>query len=408
MLQRKGGSGDFSGPGTVLSAGSRFSGFLPIAQSPLYQSWPWTSKDSTLWLRNRKVTSSGPKSDGWWPCRPYIRSVAISSVTGTKAFYKPRGSVGRCYGSRYVPGNILAIYCDKFGEFLPNLAAAPYAPSELYDRAMTEMLVKLADRKVHLGNALAESRRTVSLVANRTIQVLSAYRALRRGRIRDAANLLGVRKPRSVKSLSGAWLEWQYGWKPLLSDIYGASEKLREVREGRSLPIVRVVRQVRAYSSNPSSSGSYPTYKGGCNVIVRALAFYKVEDNFARQLSTLGLINPLEIAWELTPWSFVVDWFLPVGNWLTALTADSGMDYVDGCFSTVARGVWEIDISDAPFDTPESGSIPLVKDLTVKNEAFAFQRTPFTSPPSARLYMKSPFSTIHVTNAIALITQLKR
>lgn len=24
------------------------------------------------------------------------------------------------------------------------------------------------------------------------------------------------------------------------------------------------------------------------------------------------------VAWELTPWSFVVDWFIPIGDWLTA------------------------------------------------------------------------------------------
>jgi hypothetical protein len=33
---------------------------------------------------------------------------------------------------------------------------------------------------------------------------------------------------------------------------------------------------------------------------------------------SLGLADPLSVAWELTPWSFVVDWFLPVGDYLNA------------------------------------------------------------------------------------------
>jgi hypothetical protein len=33
---------------------------------------------------------------------------------------------------------------------------------------------------------------------------------------------------------------------------------------------------------------------------------------------SLGLVNPLEIAWEVVPYSFVVDWFLPVGSYIAA------------------------------------------------------------------------------------------
>lgn len=33
----------------------------------------------------------------------------------------------------------------------------------------------------------------------------------------------------------------------------------------------------------------------------------------------VGLTNPLSVAWELIPFSFVVDWFLPIGKYLDAL-----------------------------------------------------------------------------------------
>lgn len=32
----------------------------------------------------------------------------------------------------------------------------------------------------------------------------------------------------------------------------------------------------------------------------------------------LGLKDPLSIAWELVPYSFVADWFIPIGAWLQA------------------------------------------------------------------------------------------
>lgn len=49
-----------------------------------------------------------------------------------------------------------------------------------------------------------------------------------------------------------------------------------------------------------------------------------------RQLNGLGLLNPALLWWELLPYSFVVDWFLPVGDVLTSLTAGIGMDGVVG------------------------------------------------------------------------------
>jgi hypothetical protein len=35
---------------------------------------------------------------------------------------------------------------------------------------------------------------------------------------------------------------------------------------------------------------------------------------------SLGLLDPLSVAWEILPWSFVVDWFYPVGTFLDNLS----------------------------------------------------------------------------------------
>jgi hypothetical protein len=32
----------------------------------------------------------------------------------------------------------------------------------------------------------------------------------------------------------------------------------------------------------------------------------------------MGLANPASIAWEFMPWSFAVDWAIPIGSWIEA------------------------------------------------------------------------------------------
>ena len=60
----------------------------------------------------------------------------------------------------------------------------------------------------------------------------------------------------------------------------------------------------------------------------------------ARAFNQLGLLNPVSLAWELVPWSFVVDWVLPIGSVLSALSAPAGLIFIDGSLSarTSAEG----------------------------------------------------------------------
>lgn len=52
----------------------------------------------------------------------------------------------------------------------------------------------------------------------------------------------------------------------------------------------------------------------------------------------MGLTNPLEVTWELLPFSFVADWFLPIGDYVSIL--DSTLGYIlKGGTNTVSRRI---------------------------------------------------------------------
>lgn len=50
-------------------------------------------------------------------------------------------------------------------------------------------------------------------------------------------------------------------------------------------------------------------------------------------LQQLGVTNPLLLAWELVPYSFIADWFIPVGDYLQSLDRFLGKEFVKGCIS---------------------------------------------------------------------------
>lgn len=43
-----------------------------------------------------------------------------------------------------------------------------------------------------------------------------------------------------------------------------------------------------------------------------------------------GVTDPLLLAWELTPFSFVFDWFIDVGSWLEAMSSLNGWNVLTG------------------------------------------------------------------------------
>lgn len=209
------------------------------------------------------------------------------------------------------------------------------------------------------------------------------------------------------RSVADSWLEMQYGWKPLLSDIYGASEELRD-EDRRKDQIVRVARVLTRTSEDPGYSYPGTEVQGSCLLSLKAYAFYRVSDETQVWLSSLGLLNPLEIAWELTPFSFVVDWFIPVGDWLTGLTASTGMQFIDGGYAIKARGKFVA--TNIPVDIPVPGA-PVLNprfDMRLTTECAHFTRVKMQTPPQSSLYAKSPYSDQRVLNAVALLTQLRR
>jgi hypothetical protein len=108
------------------------------------------------------------------------------------------------------------------------------------------------------------------------------------------------------------WLQLQYGWLPLLKDVYDGAEFLAH---HLSYPLQKVVRVHRRVKGTVANDYGYATFGGAlCYTKLDIKAIIAEKDVVALS----GLTDPLSVAWELLPYSFVIDWFIPVGNYLQA------------------------------------------------------------------------------------------
>lgn len=170
----------------------------------------------------------------------------------------------------------------------------------------------------HLGKFIGEGKETVGLVVDTIHNVGGALVDLKRGNFQKAARRLGVNKGRSslnINDISGRWLELQFGWKPLLQDVHEAMKAYEKLTSGPRVELIRVGTSRKGVyngSASPSNWSGAGAYK-----LSQRLIFELREEPSQQRL--LGLEDPAGIAWELTPYSFVLDWFIPIGTYLEVL-----------------------------------------------------------------------------------------
>lgn len=279
----------------------------------------------------------------------------------------------------------------------------PDVSGNLVNQATTEALNNLQDVKTNALVSIAEARKSFDFIAGTVSKILRSYRYAKRGRWSQATNILLGRTIRKNSSASvRGWLSWQFAVMPMLADIQGAFSLAHQGL--KDAPIVAG----RRYVSRPYGLPPWPfgvkewTVDGRCEVGAEVCIRAKLSSPVISLLGQMGLYNPFAFAWELLPYSFVIDWLIPVGNALEALTATQGLVFYDGYVNrkTVTDFKWSCYRSSR---TKVKGTNPSGHVMNVCQ-----QRTTLVDFPYSRLYIKSPFSTSHVISALALVSQSRK
>lgn len=278
----------------------------------------------------------------------------------------------------------------------------------------SRLISKIQDNSVNLGEAYETRKQTVDLFVSTCRRFAGALGAARRGNFGGAARqLLGSRSSNSRigRGFGGVpewWLAYRYGWQPLIQDVYNSCETVRRAWNDNGDLITATAKATVTADKVDVSISNQPWFPGrrwrSTSNVVRGNASitYGVANMFVANLSQLGITNPLALAWELLPYSFVVDWMFPVGNFLQSLTYDNGLQFNRGYYTITSRTscLGTLLVPTSSYDgwsRAWSGGV-------ATGDAMVMERVPLSSFPKLQFpSLKDPFSPTHVANALSLL-----
>lgn len=192
---------------------------------------------------------------------------------------------------------------------------------------------------------LGEAKKTAGEIEKLATTAVHVLKELRKGNFYGAAMHAGVKTGRrrlntqqyqyfqrwsrdGSRAAANAWLQLQYGLLPLAGDVQSALRATMDALElppgKRTVEIHKAVKltlhDTEVVTTNFNSDSirfsrrTTTEYKTAC----RWIAEVGTVDEFAR----FGIADLPLAAWELTWGSFLLDWVLPIGDWLGSLSAN--------------------------------------------------------------------------------------
>lgn len=262
-----------------------------------------------------------------------------------------------------------------------------YWADYLESEAIAKATAKMKDNVANWAQNFATVQQTYSSLVKASCFLLDALRTVRDRRFERLRSYFKLSNG-SVVAKDGAnvFLQWKYGWLTMANDIYGTAKLLQQ-----SMPKPHIATgKAKSFKEeiSPISSSQFERTGSGWRQAWCKLYAYE-SDPMQHRSDQLGLsVNPASLAWELVPYSFVVDWFVPIGSVLDALARPAGYTFAGG--STSIRG--ELDITN--HELPQSDwneESPRTTHIT----ASGLRRKAYADWPKPGFYAVNPFSDSH-------------
>lgn len=224
----------------------------------------------------------------------------------------------------YSSGTPSGIYRE--GRLTHVYGSEPVITDRLFDDGtfnLNRARAKIAGRGRDLGEALIELDQTINLVKKNVNRVGRIGDAMRDSNWGLLDHLIKGKTPHSLKKmapskrLANGYLEIMFGILPLLESSELAVEAYRK-------GLLKRGQKVRAVSGGVRHDLTVPLKEWDKNV-GRATVSGIVRNPHLATLNSYGLLNPALMLWQRLPYSFVIDWFVPIAPLLGSLAAPFGL-----------------------------------------------------------------------------------
>lgn len=387
---------------------------------------PFNNSSDTYGRIGWQDTFTGVQNPYW---KAQIKAPASATTPASGIRYNVRslpymsGSVEAYSGSHATRNYIYRYYALDGVPFepLPSVIARNSVDTATLNRVTARAYslylekAKSAISSFESGQDLAEIRQTIESVIHpfKSLRkhVLSYFPKVKklRGRYKKASDL--------KKALADAYLEWTFGWKPLTFDIADGIVGLSNKR----LPLTPIESHASAHYTfaegiynSDLTNALYHAY--GKVISVFSMRLKGVVNAYYKDGTPPGIAQELQLlpedfaptAWDILPYSFVIDYFLNVGDVIRAFSFPSAalvwtnQSILDSSFSTVSFSPWRAGL-DAQF--PISLGYTRNHEISCPNfdvEARTFSRSAVSSlvPP---VVFSLPLSARPWENIAALI-----
>lgn len=359
----------------------------------------------TQYVSYERARSDKLNSDGHAPTA--YNAYEITRSPGTldyedvriKRLCYPREYYNKVYSGHYVQN--LWVQLSPYGS-----THLPIVSHNVKEACKAQLLNKL-NSEVNIAQTLGEIPGSAQQMYNQVKSAVKGLNALRKGNFAGAMKHFGATKRgykpkpgrRGSKAAANSYLAAKYGWFPIMQDAYNVHSAIMKFLSDSEQAFIDIS-ATQVDGAGPFFFGASVfsgNAKQGCQMGVR----YSVSSSTLAGLNSTGLINPLSLAWELLPLSFVYDWFVDVGSFLAGLSAPVGLNFRHGYETSFIHTDGEIiDLTKSVY--PYSGK------ASFKIKEFGMERRAISSWPKPSLYIKFGLNSNQLLTLGALFAQRRK
>lgn len=194
------------------------------------------------------------------------------------------------------------------------------AETEARQKAYGRFRGKLMEGSAALGVTLASLRQSRDMIEQRANLIASSA---------DALSALAERNMRRAvtKKMADSYLETIFGWVPLISDIHASC--MTVIQRATPTEYVKASAMIPTRFEDDQSQPYWHTSKVAYSgtVSCKFAAGVRVSNPNLWLLNRAGLLNPAAVAWDLVPWSFVINMVTNVGSLVNSISDFYGLTF---------------------------------------------------------------------------------